>query len=406
MELGDTTLDHVTSRPLWLSELRLVLPDRVLESASLRIEGGRVAEVREGPAPHPDLHCAGLTAIPGLVDLHGDMLEREVEPRPGAQLPLEMSLLELDKRLAAAGVTTAYAAISFAEHRQKGQIRTEERARELVQGVAGLRTGLLVDFRVHARFDITNPRAAPVLTELLGEGLVDMVSLNDHTPGQGQYRDLEHYLGFIARWRDQSREEVEARLQERLLQARDVPVAWEVVAEVAQLAAQNGLRLASHDDDTPAKVELVHKLGASISEFPVTREAAQEARQRGMAVVMGAPNALRGGSLAGNLSALEALQAGLLDILAADYYPAAMLQAAWTIAARGYLSLPQAIGLVTLNPARAVGLHDRGSLVPGQQADLVLLETSPRLRVVGTLRQGRFIYWAGHKMLRSAVAAW
>ncbi|MFB9991604.1 alpha-D-ribose 1-methylphosphonate 5-triphosphate diphosphatase [Deinococcus oregonensis] len=383
--------------------MRLVLPDTVLERGSLRIEGGQIAEIIEGPAPRAHLHCSGLTALPGIVDLHGDMLEREVEPRPGAQFPIEMSVMELDKRLAAAGVTTAYAAVSFAENKQKGHIRTEERARELVQGVGRLAESLLVDFRIHARFDVTNQRAAPVLSELVAQGLVDLVSLNDHTPGQGQYRNLEAYLEFMTRWQDLPREEVERRLQERLTQAQ--PVAWEVVEHITRLAAQAGLPVASHDDDTADKVDLVQKLGATLSEFPVTFEAAHEARRRGMQIIMGAPNALRGSSLTGNLSALDALEAGLLDILASDYYPAALLQAVWLIAAKGLLTLPQAMQLVSRNPARAVGLHDRGRIEIGTQADLVLVDALPHLRVAATLRSGRFIYWSGHPQLSAATAA-
>ena len=388
---------------MWLSDARVVLPDRVLERGSLRLEDGKIAEIIEGPAPHADLHGAGLTAIPGLVDLHGDMLERELEPRPGAAFPMEMSLLELDKRLAAAGITTAYTAISFSEHRAK-HLRSEERAREIVEGIAGLRSGLLTDIRIHARFEITNHRAAPVLKDLLAAQMVDMVSLNDHTPGQGQYRDLEQFISYISSWQDKTREEVEQNVIERIQRTTDAPPAWDVIAEVAQLARDAGMVVASHDDDSADKVRLVQSVGASLSEFPVTLEAAQAAHMHGMGIIMGAPNALRGSSHSGNLSALEALEHGVLDILASDYYPAAMLRAALSIAQKGLLPLPAAIQLVSHNPASAVGLADRGSLELGKKADLVLLESARDHRVVATLRSGKIIYWAGHPVLPTTHA--
>ena len=388
---------------MWLSEARIVLPDRILERGSLRLEGGCVAEIIEGPAPHADLHGAGLTAIPGLVDLHGDMLERELEPRPGAAFPMEMSLLELDKRLAAAGITTAYAAISFSEHRAK-HLRSEERAREIVEGIAGLRSGLLTDIRIHARFEITNHRAAPVLKDLLAARMVDLVSLNDHTPGQGQYRDLEQFISYISSWQDKTREEVEQNVRERIQRTTDAPPAWNVIAEVTQLARDAGMVVASHDDDSADKVKLVQTVGASLSEFPVTLEAARAAKAHGMGIIMGAPNALRGASHSGNLSALEALEHGVLDILASDYYPAAMLRAALSIAQKGLLPLPSAINLVSRNPASAVGLADRGSLEIGKKADLVLLESDRDHRVVATLRSGKIIYWAGHPVLPTTHA--
>ena len=54
------------------------------------------------------------------------------------------------------------------------------------------------------------------------------------------------------------------------------------------------------------------------------------------------------------------------------------------------------MNLVTLNPARAVGLTDQGSLEVGMKADVVLLESG---RVAATLKSGKIIYWAGHPVL-------
>ena len=297
-------------------------------------------------------------------------------------------------------MTTAYAAISFSEHRAK-HLRSEERAREIVEGVAGLRASLLTEMRIHARFEITNHRAAPILKDLLTARMVDMVSLNDHTPGQGQYRDLEQFIAYISTWQGKTREEVENNVRERMQKSADAPPSWEVIAQITKLAREAGMVVASHDDDSPEKVQMVRGVGASLSEFPVTLEAAQAAQAHGMKIIMGAPNALRGSSHSGNLSALEALEHGVLDILASDYYPAAMLRAALEIVKKGLLPLPEAVNLISLNPARAVGLQDRGSLEVGQCADLVLLDHNDNYRVVATLRGGKIIYWAGHPVLPS-----
>ncbi|MEO7911686.1 MAG: alpha-D-ribose 1-methylphosphonate 5-triphosphate diphosphatase, partial [Roseiflexaceae bacterium] len=97
---------------MWLSDLQIVLPDRTIERGALRIEGTCIAEIVEGatqpPARELVVHGRGLTAMPGIIDMHGDMLEGEVEPRPGASFPIELAVLELDKRLAGSGITTAY----------------------------------------------------------------------------------------------------------------------------------------------------------------------------------------------------------------------------------------------------------------------------------------------------------
>ena len=381
---------------MWISDCQLVLPDRVVERGALRIEDGRIAEIVEGVRPDADLIARGLTVLPGLVDLHGDMLEREIEPRPQAMLPTDLALFELDKRLVATGITTAFAAVTF--HRfGNDAVRSEERGRQISQIVHDLRDVLLTDFRIHARFEVTNPEAAPILSSLIEAGWVHLVSLNDHTPGQGQYRDIEHYVQTMIEWRKlrKGMAETEDEIRARIAQQQSQPKSWDMVTNLARLARDRHIPLASHDDDSPEKVAFVAGLGATISEFPVCIEAAKAARASGMRTIMGAPNALLGRSHSNNLSALDGIRLGLVDILAADYHPASMLQSACAIAASGTLPLHKAVRLISLNPAEAAGLADRGSLEIGKRADLVLVEMVNRPRVRGTLRQGRPVYWDG-----------
>lgn len=379
-----------------LTNLRLVLEDSVIERGWLRVAGDRLAGLGEGDAPAERglrINGEGLTALPGIIDVHGDMLEREVEPRPGATFPIDMAVYELDKRLAAAGITTAYAALSFWDHEGDDTTRRQDTVRRLVEEIHRLRDGLLTDLRVHARFEVSTPKVAPALGELIEAGMIELLSLMDHTPGQGQYRNIEHYVSFTSKWRRVSREHVEEELRERLAKAGSIEERWVLARDVAGLAAELGLPLASHDDDTPEKIDLVASLGVTIAEFPVTLQAAEEARARGLHVVMGAPNALRGSSHSGNLSAREALDAGLVDCLAADYHPGTLLHGALGLARSGVLGLPAAVALVTAGPAAALGMADTGRLAEGLQADLCLVEDGPRPRVRGTLRAGRPIYW-------------
>lgn len=378
---------------MWLSGLRLILPDGALENGSIQIADGKIAEIIEGPVSKADVHAPHLTALPGLVDIHGDMLEREVQPRPKANIPIDLALHELDKRLVATGVTTAYAAISFSWETNKS-IRSEERARQLISTVNRLRPTLLADHYVHSRFEVTNAGAGAVLKELLTDNLVHLVSIMDHTPGQGQYRDIERYVEFAVAWRNQRGEKVtETDIRNHIVERESWPKAWDIVADVAQFSQEFGVALASHDDDTVEKVRFVSEFGVKISEFPVTAVAAAEARQLGMHVAMGAPNALRGGSLSGNLNAAEAVGDGLVDTLASDYHPASMLHAAFGLARKGILPLHESVKLVTANPAHGVGLTDRGTLEVGKRADIVFVDDRNLPRVHGVLREGAPIYW-------------
>ena len=389
----------------WLNDVKLVLPDRVLPCAHLRIEGGKIAEIIEADAGQ----VARYTVLPGLIDLHGDMLERDIEPRPGARFPMEVALHELDKRLAATGITTAYAAVAFAW--KKSELRKQDVALEIIETIHRCAPSLLTDVRVHGRFELTNQTTVPLIHRLLDGGRLHLLSIMDHTPGQGQYADIDRYLKSMAQWLGGvSSDDVDNKLtvaakemmadaKSKMVEEVASPRDWDMVREVVRASLAHGVMVASHDDDTLEKVELQAEMGVSISEFPVTREAAHRARELGMHTIMGAPNAYRGISTSGNLSAAEAVEDGLVDILATDYVPASMLHAAFRLAERGIVPLHEAVNLVSRNPAQAMGLSDRGQIAIGFNADLVVIEETTVPRVRTTFRAGQAIYQDGTVIL-------
>lgn len=378
---------------MWLSDLVLILPDRVVPRGALRLGGARIMEVAEAPVPG-GMPMDGAECWPGLVDMHGDMIEQELEPRPGVDFPLDVALPHLDARLAASGVTTAYAAVSFSRGAAEGGRRSYAHTAGVIRALAAARGALRVDHRVHARFDVTFEGATEVLGDLIAAGTVDLVSLIDHTPGQGQYRDVERHVAKKAKVEGLPPAEARARVAERIAQVEGrADLARANMRAVAALCRERAIPLASHDDDTPEKARMMADLGCTISEFPVSAEAARAAGAHGMTCAMGAPNAMRGASYSGNLSAREAHDLGLLGILAADYHPAAILLAIRILAETDSGGLAGAARLGTANPARAVGLADRGSLAPGLRADLML--TRPGGGVLATVAGGRMVHSDG-----------
>jgi alpha-D-ribose 1-methylphosphonate 5-triphosphate diphosphatase len=334
--------------------------------------------------------------MPGMIDMHGDMIEREVEPRPNVRMPMEMGLRDLDRRLACAGVTTAYAAVSFSPSSTYGHMRSYEHTSDMIRALRAHRSALLIDHRVHARFEVTFPAALDVVSDLIAQGLVDLISLCDHTPGQGQYRNLELQAANYANTKGVTLEQANEALQQRIRNRKETTGdLGATLRAIAQNCALHGVPLASHDDDTIAKVALMQELGANISEFPVTLEAAREARQRGMLTAMGAPNALRGTSYSGNLSAREAHAEGVLDMIAADYHPSAMLPAVLVLSQTDPDGLPGATRLATLNPAKALGLEDRGQLAIGLRADLMIADDKGVGHVCTTISNGTIVYADG-----------
>ncbi|MGI4976265.1 MAG: alpha-D-ribose 1-methylphosphonate 5-triphosphate diphosphatase [Janthinobacterium lividum] len=368
-------------RPTLLRGATLVLADRVAPG-TLAFAGGRITEVApgDGPGPHDadTLDLDGDFLLPGLVDLHTDNLERQVEPRPGARWPSRAAMLAHDAQCAAAGVTTVLDALCLGEL-DAGDSRSRTFRDGLADGDALHATGLLrAEHFLHLRCELPAEGLPALLASLARHPRLRMVSLMDHTPGHGQFADLARYRAMHRR--DGLDEAAIDRRIARLLEQRDRLRAPNRRA-VLDCLRHTPTALASHDDATAAEVAANHADGVAISEFPVAEPAARAARALGMAVIAGAPNVVRGGSHSGNVAAATLIRAGLVDALASDYVPASLLDAAFRTSGDG-LPLHDAVALVTRHPAALAGLGDRGRLAPGLRADLLRVRLHDGLPVV------------------------
>lgn len=362
-----------------ITNASIVAEDEILTGMDLIVHGDSIADiVPEGRLPLPPesiVDARGAFLMPGFVDIHADYIEKMAAPRPSSLMDFSLSLREAERELATHGITTMFHSLSFFDHVvfDANPIRDPENTKRFIDIIEGSHAAKhLIRHRFHARFEIDNLRRVEEISGYIRSGKVHLISFMDHTPGQGQYRDLELYRGTIKGYRSISDREIDEEIVN--LQGREKLEDSEI-REIAALALSNGIAVASHDDDTMEKLAFVQGFGATISEFPITIEAAREAKRLGLRTVMGAPNVLLGGSHSGNLSAIVAVLDGSADILCSDYYPAAILHAIFTLVDAHGLALPAATRLATLNPAMAVNLGDRlGSLVPGKKADLILVE--------------------------------
>jgi alpha-D-ribose 1-methylphosphonate 5-triphosphate diphosphatase len=359
-----------------LTNALLVLPDEVVPGTVV-IRGALIVEVQPGaPSRLPAARdLEGDHLIPGVVDLHTDNLERQVQPRANARWPSRSAMLAHDAQCAAAGVTTVLDALCLGDLGfDPGRGQTFREGVEDLDALAD--TGLLkAEHFLHLRCELPAPDMRPALEAVAEHPRVRMVSLMDHSPGVGQYRDLDRYRALRRRQRDITEEEVERRIAELLAQRerlREPQRRW-----LLDRIAHRDLPLASHDDDGAAEVERNAADGIRISEFPVVMEAARAARALGVEVIAGAPNIVRGGSHSGNLAATDLVRERAVDALASDYVPAALVEAAWRCAAETGIALPEAVAMVTDRPARMARLADRGRIAAGLRADLAQVRPLP-----------------------------
>ena len=338
-------------------------------------ENGPIILVSSGGATAYAEKCYNLgdfLIIPGLVDLHSDALEKYIEIRPGVFFDEQFALENLDRRAAGCGITTIYHSISFGD--EDLGIRSPSQAESLVRLVHQFAGSPFASIRhkIHGRYEIGSEDAFTILIDLLKKGFFDLVSIMDHTPGQGQFNSLESYLNYYSGTLGIDEEHVVSMALCKQLKRKQ---GWQRVREFARSVQSAAIPLLSHDDDSPEKVSFVRRLGAVACEFPVRMDAAKEAAGSGMKVFMGAPNAVRGRSSNNNLRACDAVLAGICHGLVSDYYPETLIQAPFVLAQDPRLPLHETIRLVTSGPGDFAGVQEGiGRLKPGSPADIVVLD--------------------------------
>ncbi|MGB1109776.1 MAG: alpha-D-ribose 1-methylphosphonate 5-triphosphate diphosphatase [Gammaproteobacteria bacterium] len=371
------------------SNARIVLADEVIQG-SICLRDGKITAVDSGNSSLPQAQdLEGDHLVPGLVELHTDHMEKHFSPRPGVAWPAIPALLAHDAAVACAGITTVLNAVATGSV-VEAAVRTE-RFHDMIDSLhqASAAGATRAEHLLHVRCELTYEPTLDLFESMINDPLLRMVSVMDHAPGQRQFVNLEKYQEYYKGKYKMNDEELDELTRRQLdISQRLGP---EFRRKITATCRERNIALASHDDATEAHVNEAVADGMRIAEFPTTREAARVSRERGLHVMMGAPNAVRGFSHSGNVSARELAAEGLMDTLSSDYVPASLLHSAFILEETiDNISLPQAIAMVTRNPADAAGLNDRGEIAVGKRADLVQvrqLEHAPHIRQVW--REGR-----------------
>ncbi|MDB5474168.1 MAG: phosphonate metabolism protein PhnM [Devosia sp.] len=366
---------------------RIVLGDEIIDG-SLAIANGSISDIAAGASALGD-DLDGDYLIAGLVELHTDHLENHYRPRPMVFWDPMAALHAHDAQIAGSGITTVFDAVRIGSDTDMPDMAPHVGKLTGAIAAASAAGWLRAEHFVHLRCELPSHDVIGQFETYATLPLTRLASMMDHTPGQRQFRSLDAYKSFYQTGR--TAEELERYIADRMDDHARYSAPHRT--HIAGRARELGLALASHDDASIEQVEQSVQDGVAIAEFPTTLEAAAAAHDAGLAILMGAPNVVRGKSHSGNISATDLVRAGLLDVLSSDYVPFALLQAAFALPQRleGF-TLPAALAMVSGNPARAAGLDDRGEIAPGKRADLV------RVRLVGDIPVVRGVWRQGQRV--------
>jgi alpha-D-ribose 1-methylphosphonate 5-triphosphate diphosphatase len=367
---------------------RLITADAVIEG-SLVVRDGVIADIATGPSGAAGaIDLDGDYLMPGLVELHTDNLEKHFAPRPGVKWPGLSALMAHDTQIAAGGITTVLDSLALGDIRGGETDRTRNRDAMAQSIVHASANGLTrAEHFLHLRCEITAEDAVQAVDRWIDLPLVKLVSINDHTPGQRQFVDPSKLKEYYTKKYGMSDADYEAFRVRTIEQHHRF--AMKHRTEVVGRAHDLKLPLASHDDATLLHVEEAVRDGMTVAEFPTTAAAARASHEAGMAVLVGAPNLMLGGSHSGNVAAHDLLKSGHVEILSSDYVPCSLVESLFRLpSAELSISLPQAVRLASLNPARVVGLDDRGEIAVGKRADLARVRRAGETAAVAGVWRG------------------
>lgn len=320
------------------------------------------------------INAKGGYVTAGFIDIHSDYIEGIIAPRPTTVMDFNIGIKESERILSSHGITTMFHSLSIYKEDLFGHkpVRQPDNVNKLIHAIHRTHSEKhLIRHRMHARFELDSLGMVDTVKDHIENERVHLLSFMDHTPGQGQYRDIENYRHTMKGYQDLSDEEINQQIENKKEMNR---LSVEEMEKMSELARSKGIAVASHDDDATEKIDFNESLNTSISEFPITMEVAKYAHGKGMYTLAGAPNIMLGGSHSGNLNAKDAIMEGCISILCSDYYPPAMLHSVFKLHREADYPLVEGFKLITLNPAKAVQMDDEiGSIEAGKKADINII---------------------------------
>lgn len=367
---------------------KIITPEKVI-NGNIYIKNGKILKIEEGNKKnqnkeYKNIEAQGKWIMPGIIDCHSDAIEIALQPRPTSLFNIEIAFTELEKNLIASGITTMYHSLAtskaiYLEDKVQKYCRTPKGVEELSNYIYSKKNKSLINHKLHIRYEVDNIDGTDQIKKLIDEKKINQLSIMDHTPGQGQFRNLEKYKKVVATYKNCNETEAEKSIIEAMKKEK---MSTEEIKDIVDYARKNNITVASHDDDIKEKIDLITSWNIKISEFPINLEVAKYAKEKGMYTVMGAPNILLGGSHSGNLSAEIAINNKVVDILCSDYYPSSIIYSIFYMYNKGK-KIEDMVKLATINPAKALNIDNiTGSIEEGKNADILIIEEKNNLPIL------------------------
>lgn len=366
-----------------LTNGKIVTKDTVLYGYDLIIENDKIKDIccSSGAKYSCDVvDCNENYIMPGLIDLHCDTLESIVVPRKGLVFDVDYALLQSDRQLISQGITTIYHSISVANSTIVNRKRTLSVEEQLKIGECIKKAkNLLINHKYHARLELNTIDAYDTVINMIKNNEIDELSLMDHTPGQGQYHDLEMFKKEIDKQYGELNETNKNKIIQTCQSKKKFTI--EQLQYIISLCNTHKIPMAYHDVDNKKIVKWMKTNNFSICEFPLTLSVAQDIRESNLYTLVGAPNIIHGKSHNNNTSAIELLKHGLAQIICSDYYSPAMLLSIFKLKEIGF-KLEEAVCFASYFPAQALGLCNKGCIAVGNIADIIIVHKNKSLPYV------------------------
>lgn len=369
---------------------RIIFEDRV-SPGYLQIEDGRIVDILENFQGAADYDFGESYLMPGLVNIHSEYIARETVLHINQLFPFSKIFYDVESKFMLSGVTTLFHSVELVQGRHKRDLTSGPQLLRQIRELSGGNT--LIDHRTHLEFPLNFMENMDTIKELIEADIIDYISYLGYSRSEKErYREV-YYQEYVQRVMELDEDTV-IKMVERVRELR-TEANLEELAYIIKYAQSKGIKVGSTEISSSQKLDFLQDFGINIIEFPSSREAMDYAKKYGKKVLCDSLSLSKKSRDLGSPDLLEAIMAGKVDIISSDTRSGDLLSALFHIGES--IGLAEAVALSSVNPAEAVGLHDRGKIEKGRKADFVIVkEICPKNPAVQAMfRDGELKYWAG-----------